>query len=44
MRELNEGMKRIYDEMEGLYLNPPVFSEPNNMWNRDQVSVPVIAP
>ena len=30
VRELNEGVKRIYEEMEGLYLNPPVFSEPNN--------------
>ena len=30
VRELNEGVQRIYDEMESFFLNDPVFSEPNN--------------
>lgn len=29
VRELNEGVKRIYDEMQALFLNAPKFSEPN---------------
>ena len=29
VRELNEGVKRIYTEMQGLLLNDPVFSEPD---------------
>ncbi len=29
VRELNEGVKRIYDEMQALFLNAPTFSEPN---------------
>ncbi len=28
VRELNEGVKRMYAEMESLFLDPPVFSEP----------------
>ena len=27
--ELNEGVKRIYSDMESFFLEPPVFSEPN---------------
>lgn len=30
VRELNEGVKRIYTEMENFFLNKPVYSEPNN--------------
>ena len=30
MRELNEGVQRIYDEMASFFLNDPVFSEPND--------------
>ena len=30
VRELNEGVGRIYDEMQEYYLDPPEFSEPNN--------------
>lgn len=29
VRELNEGVKRIYLDMESLFLDPPEFSEPN---------------
>lgn len=29
VRELNEGVQRIYDEMAGLFLREPVYSEPN---------------
>ncbi|MBR3767821.1 MAG: putative DNA binding domain-containing protein [Clostridia bacterium] len=29
VRELNEGVKRIYADMKSFFLNPPVFSEPN---------------
>ena len=29
VRELNEGVKRIYVDMENLFLDPPEFSEPN---------------
>lgn len=29
VRELNEGVKRIYTDMELFFLEPPVFSEPN---------------
>lgn len=29
VRELNEGVKRIYTDMESFFLDPPVFSEPN---------------
>lgn len=29
VKELNEGVKRIYDEMDGFYLNKPTYSEPN---------------
>lgn len=29
VRELNEGVKRIYTDMEQFFLEPPVFSEPN---------------
>lgn len=29
VKELNEGVKRIYDEMQLFYLNEPVYSEPN---------------
>ena len=28
VRELNEGVKRIYDDMAGLFLDDPVYSEP----------------
>ena len=30
VRELNEGVGRIYDEMQEYYLDPPEFTEPNN--------------
>lgn len=30
VREMNEGVQRIYDEMAEFFLNDPVFSEPNN--------------
>lgn len=30
VKELNEGVKRIYDEMQLLYLKEPEYSEPNN--------------
>jgi ATP-dependent DNA helicase RecG len=30
VRELNEGVQRIYDEMASLFLHEPVFSEPND--------------
>lgn len=29
VKELNEGVKRIYDEMEKFFLKPPEYSEPN---------------
>lgn len=29
VRELNEGVQRIYDEMASFFLNDPIFSEPN---------------
>ena len=29
VRELNEGVKRIYSDMQSFFLDPPVFSEPN---------------
>lgn len=29
VRELNEGVQRIYDEMQSCFLNQPVFEEPN---------------
>lgn len=29
VRELNEGVKRIYTDMESYFLEPPVFREPN---------------
>lgn len=29
VRELNEGVKRIYTDMEDFFLEPPIFSEPN---------------
>lgn len=29
VRELNEGVKRIYTDMKSYFLDPPVFSEPN---------------
>ena len=28
VRELNEGVKRIYTDMESFFLDPPVYSEP----------------
>ena len=28
VRELNEGVKRIYSDMSAFYLEPPVYSEP----------------
>ena len=28
VRELNEGVQRIYDEMASFFLNDPVFSQP----------------
>ena len=30
VKELNEGVKRIYDEMQMFYLNSPQYTEPNN--------------
>lgn len=30
VRELNEGVQRIYDEMASFFLKEPVYSEPNN--------------
>lgn len=30
VRELNEGVKRIYDEMQSFFLHDPSFSEPND--------------
>lgn len=30
VKEMNEGVKRIYSEMEKFYLKKPVYSEPNN--------------
>lgn len=30
VRELNEGVKRIYSEMENFFLNDPLYSEPDN--------------
>ncbi|BBH25457.1 ATP-dependent DNA helicase RecG [Intestinibaculum porci] len=30
VRELNEGVKRIYEEMDHYFLNKPIYSEPNN--------------
>lgn len=29
VRELNEGVKRIYTDMESFFLEPPIFTEPN---------------
>lgn len=29
VRELNEGVKRIYTDMKSFFLEPPIFSEPN---------------
>lgn len=29
VRELNEGVKRIYTDMKSYFLDPPIFSEPN---------------
>lgn len=29
VRELNEGVKRIYTDMQSYFLDPPIFSEPN---------------
>ncbi len=29
VRELNEGVKRIYNDMQSFFLEPPIFSEPN---------------
>ena len=29
VRELNEGVKRIYTDMDSFFLDPPIFSEPN---------------
>ncbi len=29
VRELNEGVKRIYTDMESFFLEPPIFNEPN---------------
>lgn len=31
VRELNEGVKRIYDEMHQSFLNDPVYTEPNSV-------------
>lgn len=31
VRELNEGVKRIYTDMETFFLDPPVYSEPEQM-------------
>ena len=30
VKELNEGVKRIYEEMEMYFLKPPEYSEPND--------------
>lgn len=30
VKELNEGVKRIYDEMQQCFLNKPIYTEPNN--------------
>lgn len=30
VKEMNEGVKRIYNEMENFFLNQPKYSEPNN--------------
>ncbi len=30
VRELNEGVKRVYTDMKSYFLEPPIFSEPNN--------------
>ena len=30
VRELNEGVQRIYDEMASYFLNDPIFEEPND--------------
>jgi len=30
VRELNEGVQRIYDEMASFFLNDPIFEEPND--------------
>ncbi|MEG0375393.1 MAG: ATP-binding protein [Raoultibacter sp.] len=30
VRELNEGVKRIYDEMQSFFLHDPIFTEPND--------------
>ena len=30
VRELNEGVQRIYDEMQSFFLNDPIFTEPND--------------
>lgn len=30
VKELNEGVKRIYDEMQSFYLNSPTYTEPND--------------
>lgn len=30
VRELNEGVKRIYDEMQSFFLHDPIYSEPND--------------
>lgn len=30
VRELNEGVQRIYDEMQSYFLHDPIFSEPND--------------
>ena len=30
VKEMNEGVKRIYSEMEKVFLNKPQYSEPNN--------------
>ena len=30
VKELNEGVNRIYDEMQEFFLNDPIYSEPNN--------------
>ena len=30
VRELNEGVQRIYDEMASFFLNEPIFEEPND--------------
>ena len=29
VRELNEGVKRIYSDMQSFYLDPPIYSEPD---------------